>query len=361
MSNDLKSVFSNEKLDMGGKLKFRDIESKNKYLKALEAVFEEGKVVEVEGISEISTSMKSGDISYPLSVYTEPSHFIVGPSVEPVTLTVNTKQGKRDVLLRRYCINKGIVLETDNDAVIYMKILVEAKKIKTMTFSIRFQPEKANTIADVIESINVALGTINYCFAPDDSDNLLSGADDLQRMIQLFHGALSIFEKLNQLEDELHISFKPAEVGDINEIYQDVNELFFLLVKKRTIRQNAKLTKDAHTEITLASDISDLKVGASIDLTFINKMAYSICNQHILVYTANLLSNAVVKSISTDDNGKTVVLYEEIDSKPIFISYTGFKTEEEALTEEESIMKNKDMYVKAPSLRTLIEKDPVFP
>lgn len=238
-----------------------------------------------------------------------------------------------------------------------MKILVEAKKTKTMTFSFRFQPEKANTIADVIESINVALGTINYCFAPDDSDNLLSGADDLQRMIQLFHGALSIFEKLNQLEDELHILFKPAEVGDINEIYQDVNELFFLLVKKHAIRKNAQLTKEAHTEITLASDISELKVGSSIALTFINKMAYFICNQHILVYTANLLSNAVVKSISTDDHGKTVVLYEEVDSKPMFISYTGFKTEEEALAEGESIMKNRDMYVKAPSLRTLIEQE----
>ena len=205
------------------------------------------------------------------------------------------------------------------------------------------------------------LWQLYYCFAPDDSANLLSGSDDLQRMIQSFYSTLSIFEKLNYLEEELRITFKPAEVGNIDEIYQDVNELFFLLVKKRTIRQNAKLTKDAHSEITLASDISDLKVGASIDLTFINKMAYSICNQHIFVYTANLLSNAVVKSISTDDNGKTVVLYEEIDSKPIFISYTGFKTEEEALTEEESIMKNKDMYVKAPSLRTLIEQDPIFP
>lgn len=360
MPNELKNIFSDDRFDMGGKLKFKDIESKNKYLKALESVFEEGKVLEVDGIAEVSTSMKSGDISYPLSVYTEPSHFIVGPSVEPVTLTVNTKLGKRDVLLRRYCINKGIVLETENDAIIYMKFLVEAEKTNTITFSFRFQPEKANTIADVIESISISLGTINYCFTPDDRGNLLRGADDLYRMIQLFHGALSVFEKLSQLEEELHITFKPAEVGNIDEIYQDVNELFFLLVKKCAIRQNAKLAKDAHTEITLASDVTDIKEGSSVDLTFTNKVAYSICNQHILIYTANLLSNAVVQSITTSSRGKTVILYEEVDSKPIFISYTGFITEGEAVAEEEIIMKNKDKYVKAPSLRALIEQEHIF-
>ena len=357
MSNDLKNVFSDEKLDMGGKLKFKDIESKNKYLKALDSVFEEGKVVEVDGISEISTSMKSGDISYPLSVYTEPGHVIVGPSPEPVTLTVNTEHGKRDLLLKRYCINKGIVLETDDDAIIYMKFLVEAERTKTITFSFRFQPEKANTIADVIESINTALGAINYCFAPDDRGNLLRGANDLYRMIQLFHGTLSIYKKLSQLEEELHITFKPADVGNIDEIYQDINELFFLLVKKCAIRQNARLTKEAHTEITLASDVTNLKEGSGVALTFTDKIAYSICNQHIHVYTASLLSNAVVKSISTPNRGKTVVFYEEVDSKPIFVSYTGFKTEEEALAEQETIMKNKEKYENAPSLRILIEQD----
>lgn len=359
MSNDLKSTFSDDTFDMGGKLKFKDLKSKNEYLKALESVFEEGKVVEVDGISEISTNIKFGDVSYPLPVYTDLGHIIVGPSVEPVTLTVNTKLGKRELFLRRYRINKGLVLETNNDEIIYMKFFVEAQKSKVINFSFRFQPEKANTIAEVIESLNVALGAINYCFSPDDSDNILSGSDDLQRMIQSFHGTLSVFEKLNQLEEALHISFKPAEVGNTGEIYQDVNELFYLLVKKCAIRLNAKLEVGDHTAITLASDMSTLKVGASIDLTFFGKIAYSICNQHILVYTVNLLSNAVVKSISTDGSGETKVLYDEVDSKPMYISYTGFKTEEEAHAEEEIIMKNKDKYVKAPLLGKLIEQEGV--
>ena len=51
------------------------------------------------------------------------------------------------------------------------------------------------------------------------------------------------------------------------------------------------------------------------------------------------------------------MMYEEVDSKPIFFSYTGFETEEEARAEEESIMKNKDKYINAISLGMLTQRE----
>lgn len=58
------------------------------------------------------------------------------------------------------------------------------------------------------------------------------------------------------------------------------------------------------------------------------------------------------------------MMYEEVDSKPIFFSYTGVKTEEEARMEKESIITNKDKYVNALPLGMLIHVErieSVFP
>ena len=59
MSNILKDVFSKKMFEMGLNLQFRDVESKAEFEKAMETAFEEGRPVEITGVSAINTSIKA--------------------------------------------------------------------------------------------------------------------------------------------------------------------------------------------------------------------------------------------------------------------------------------------------------------
>ena len=60
MGNKLKDIFSDAPIDMGGNIRFESEDAYKKFLEALDIVWEEGKAVEVEGVSSISTKIKSG-------------------------------------------------------------------------------------------------------------------------------------------------------------------------------------------------------------------------------------------------------------------------------------------------------------
>ena len=53
------------------------------------------------------------------------------------------------------------------------------------------------------------------------------------------------------------------------------------------------------------------------------------------------LTNAIVKEIIELENGTTKISYGEEDSRPMFISYKGFKTEKEAENEIKVLWRTK--------------------
>ena len=76
-----------------------------------------------------------------------------------------------------------------------------------------------------------------------------------------------------------------------------------------------------------------IKVGTALDLTFVKRKVFYLWGKNIEIYTSNLLTNAIVKEIIEFENGTTRISYGEEDSRPMFISYKGFKTEKEAENE----------------------------
>ena len=87
---------------------------------------------------------------------------------------------------------------------------------------------------------------------------------------------------------------------------------------------------------TSAELYSDYIQSANVLFHFMQKSDYlkeiltkkpcSVCGQDILIYTANLLENAVIKEIIENrETGKTKMLYDEADNNPMFISYTGLQ------------------------------------
>ena len=94
----------------------------------------------------------------------------------------------------------------------------------------------------------------------------------------------------------------------------------------------------------------NIKVGTALDVTFIKRKEFYLWGETVEIYTSNLLTNAIVKEIIELENGTTKISYGEEDSRPMFISYKGFKTEKEAENEMKSIMENKEAYVNAKRL-----------
>lgn len=95
MSNILKDVFSKKMFEMGLNLQFRDVESKAEFEKAMETAFEEGRPVEITGVSAINTSIKAGDMVYPHTIDGSIGKVVLYPYNERIkkNWTQNTEKG----------------------------------------------------------------------------------------------------------------------------------------------------------------------------------------------------------------------------------------------------------------------------
>lgn len=340
MQNKLKDVFSNKKYEFGVRLLFKDPESKEKFIEALQTMEREGRAVNVEGVSKISTNIKDGQLSYPFLVENDISSVTVSPSVKPMPITVDTECGEKVIDMESYPTHNGFVLKTGNEEAVFLKFDCNVQD-GTINFLYRMQPEFADCLKTIIEKLTAALGLVNSMFRSDGSDAVA----EMKKHLQMEHIFLS---KMNKIEKFFNVLFDTSKLNGLNDSdVRDIEELYTLLIEKKPVRLNGKLTSTETTGIKFKSDVEIPKVGSNIDLTFTNKVIYSICGQNITVYTANILLNAVVKQILTDDNGETKVLYSDEDRKPMYISYTGFKTEDEAKQEFKVLTENKQKYVEA--------------
>lgn len=325
---------------MGGNLKFRDQESYNKFLEALEAVYNEGHRVKVDGVSAFNTNMKDGDMVCPFMVETQPTEVIIGPSVETISITIDIIDGPKNIEIQRYYTKNDIIFQTKEDEIAFLKFSF-SKDSHNVQFTYHMQVQFAKSAKDVMESYCTAIGILNFFFKPEHEQNSskdLEMVHTIKKSLQLMY---SFWEKLSLIEDELGLSFDPIKVGNMDDHIQDVEELYLLLIKREAVRVNAKLTSTESTGITLESNDKTLKIGQEIGLTFTSKTLYSIAEEDITIYTANLLSNAIIKEIIEAEEGATKILYDGTDSMPMYISCTGHKTSAEAEAENSLIMRDK--------------------
>lgn len=355
MSNKLKNIFSNEMFDLGGKIGFQDIESYKKFLKALKIVQNDGTMVEVDGISSFITSVKDGGMEYPFLEKIKPDKFIIAPSKEDVPILLDTEYGKRTILFRRYYTTKEIILETSKDEIIYFKISF-IKNTSNVTFTYRPQPNLAKTVKDIIESCNTATIFLNKFFSKNNQ-GLLNEYTLICNMKKAILDLKSLFNKAYLVEQDIRTSFNPAQFSDTGNELIDLEELYLLLIEKKAIRLNEKISETKAARTSIKSTAHKLEVGNKLDITFVRNVEYTVCNQKIAIYAANLISNAIVKEIKEDEDGGIKVLYDDTDSQPTYISYTGFKTSNEADQEAKSIMDHKEKYVNALTLNEYINNE----
>lgn len=354
MSNKLKSIFSDEEIVFNGELTFKDKESHDQFMNAIERVYEEGKTLSVDGVQSIKTEIRTGDKSYATEEHKMLDHVVIAPSKEDVPLEVETEFGKKEMHFKRYAVNKGVVLETDENAVVYLKLFFESLTENT-TMSYRVHVENAKSVSELIEEYAKIVAFYNKIFRKDIQK--MKGGAAVENIKLFFSEMLNRYKKLRFLEKEFDIQFDPKDLVQNEDCWLDVEELYLLLQEKKVVRLNAKLTETQTTSMTINQHKELINEGAALQVTFISKVTYLIWEKRITLYSANLLSNAIVKETHTLPNDEVKILYGEEDSRPMYISFRAFSVEEDAKKEMEQIMNHKEEYVDALTTIEYLKKE----
>lgn len=331
---------------LNGKLSFKDKKSYQDFLSAIEIVRVEGRVVPVEGVTSITAGIQNQGIKYPLKEHTNIEHFEIGPSKESIAIPVKIGDEETMVSLWWYQINSGVILESEPNAIIYFKFqFFNNQGEHKIKYKVQF--EYAKSIKDVVDSFSSAKALLDIFYEREDNYSETEGEVSLDALKEYFRYSEAFYRRLLAVEKKLGISFPPKELEKLSaENQHNIDELYLLLCKKQVVRLNAKLTAINSTAIKATAKSESLRVGSEIKLIFLRNIEYALFDQTISLYTANLLQNAVVKEIQ-DENDTVRILYGDTDSQPMYMTFTAFKTIDEAEEEMNEIMKHEEKYVSA--------------
>ena len=354
MPNRIKDIFNNDMFNMSTQLRFKDEVAYKSFLTALETVQKEGCAVPIDGISSISTEINNQGTKYPVVEHTSVSQFVVYPSFDPFTIRLQVGDQEKELVFWRNIARNKTVVKTDDNAVVFFEFSFFPNENKH-TITYKTQYDKATTIEEVVEAFCVANALLTKLYNPEPAIVDKKDAISITNVKNYFRHHEAFLRRLSAVEKELEVSFSPSLLNDLPlEQQQDIDEVYVLLILHKMVRLNGKLTSTESTSITVDEKSFPSSVGSAIELTFSGTIDYSFLEQTVRLYTANLLTNAIVKEILKESDGKVKLLYGDTDSKPMYISFSAFKTKEEASSELKTIMEKKDTYLNAPTSASYI-------
>lgn len=359
MSNRLKDIFSNDMYDLKGSLVFEDERSRDNFQRALEKVYEEGCTVPIEGIKTIINKMVDKGNCYPLQKIEKVYDVTIGPSKEKVDFPLNIEGTTKTLVFWKWYLKDQVVLETDPNSIVAIRLTfpqnIEEKGKHTIKFKNQFN--LAKSIDDVIESCQLTEALLSMLYKNQDVPHT-DEEESLDNIKTFFKNTIKLLTKISEIEKELGISFSPSKLYDLTDDEQrDIAELHLLLCQKVTVRLNAKLDSKNAT-ITFVPNDRKLNIGDKVSLTFVETRKYMLLDQEFLVYTSNVLLDAIVKNIEKNDSdGSVKIFYGDTYSKPMYISYSGFKTQEEAKIEANNIHSHVNDYINAQTVNDYIVQE----
>lgn len=200
MQNKLKDVFSNKRYEFGVSLLFKDPKSKEKFMEALKIMESEGKAVNVEGVSAISTNIKDGNMSYPFLVENDICSVTVSPSIKHMPVKIDTEYGKKIIDLEYYPTHNGFVIKTGDKEAVSLKFDYNAQN-GTLKFAYRMQPEFTEHLEEITEKLAAALGLINSMF----KTGIENGTDAVAEIRKRLQMEYKLLKKLNSIEKKFKI------------------------------------------------------------------------------------------------------------------------------------------------------------
>lgn len=347
MPNKIKDIFSDDMFNFSGTLHFSDNEAYKNFLSALEIVYAEGRVVQVEGVTSVSTTVGHLGAKFPLEEKTNITRFLVGPAVDPVPITLDVDGKEKVITLLRSQIKDKVILRSKPDSVVAFNFtFLPGENKHVLNYTVHF--EKAKNISDVADSFSIAAALLAYFYNREENTASENSTISISYIKEYFRRYKSFFKRLSAIERKLSFSISPNLLNDLSsEEQHDIDELYLLLCEKKVVRLNAKLTSTSLTSVTVSNIENSLSIGSKFSLTFTSSMEFNFLKQTVALHTANLLINALVKEIQKSDDGTVKILYGDTDSKPMYISFSAFKTIEEAERESDTILQHDEIYVNA--------------
>lgn len=346
MANKLKNIFSNDPPEYKSTVRFQSNDAYRNFRAALDAVERDGSVMPVDGIKSVSMYMEDHGIRIPIEYSDGISEFVVGPATESFPFSVVWGENEKVYNFRKYRISEGVVLETEINAVVYLKLVFseEGQKVK-ITYQIQY--EFAKTIAEIAFELSACISFLSKFYAPTAEMGSAEDLNTVKEILQCLRYTEGFMSRLCAVEKELGMSFSPKELNTLTSKDQEnVEELYLLLCKKVPLRANTKITSTEANKIEISKEQDELKIGTKIALCFTRRIEFGLLGQQIVIYTANALINAIIKDFQR--NGERVsVFYGDTDSQPMYIAYSAFLQEELAQKEAERNIGGEKAYIEA--------------
>ena len=356
MANKIKSIFTDEMVSVEGKMRFKNKKAYNTFIAKLEKAYSEGSSERIDGVTSISTSIKQNGSKFPFDESFLPSFVIITPTVESFSIPLLVNNQKKEINLFRSKSKEAVTVRTKKDAIVYLQF-VFSKRENKQTVKYDVQIENAKSIEEIVESYYLAEALFETLFVPEKQPNENKNSITVYDIKRYFHTQARFYERLVAITKEFDLKIQASSLKALTiEEQQVVDELYLLIVDKKTVKLNGKLMNDDTSSITINNDSAKIEIGKSLDLAFTGTRDYSFLEQTLRIYTANLLTNMIVKEIKKEEDGTTKVLYGDTDSKPMFISYSAYKTQADAVNERNIIHKHVDTYLNAEYSSVYIQK-----
>ena len=346
MANKLRDIFSNNPPEYKSTLRFQDDDSYRSFRAALEAVEKDGNVVPVDGIESISMYLQDHGIRLPLNQSTEVSQFVIGPASESFKYSVTWDGQEKVYNFKRYKISSGIVLETEKNSVVYLKLVFSENEQKVkITYQIQYQYAKSTN--EISYELKACISFLSKFYAPTKEKGAVQEANEIKDILRCLRYAEGFISRLTAVGCELGITFSPSQLDSMSDEDQmGVEELYLLLCKRIPLRLNAKINSTDASNVEIVEVQREPLVGSHIALVFEREVPYDLLGVQFTIYTANAVINAVVKDIQSDGK-KTTVYYGDTDSQPMYIVYTAYLEENLARVEASRNLSSDSRYIEA--------------
>lgn len=281
---------------------------------------------------------------------------MIGPAIEDIPITLLVDGQEKEIKLFRSETKDAVTVKSGPDAIIFFQ-LIFSKNENKHTVKYNVQIEKAKTIEEIVESYLVTKALFEKLFITDKPISGKKDALTIHEVIQYFYYQASFYNRLLAVLHEFDLSISTSILkGLTTEEQRCIDELYLLICDHKIVRLSGNFTYDESTSITFNDKTADLNVGNNLDLTYLETCEYSFLGQSVIIFTANFFTNLIIKDITTESDGSTKVLYGDIDSKPMYVSFSAYKTEEEASEECKTIIEHVEDYKNAEYSNVYIRK-----
>src|SRR5699024_8945480 len=235
MKNRLQKVFSHERPEKFiGQIKFANSEFSKAFYAKLDKVYETGSSQKIDGVDSMELNQLINGESYPLDYYEKICDLQILPQKEPVEIKVTTEYGEFTWIVNKTKIKEKIILNKQEKSIIFMNF--EFLNNGTLSFRLKANPQHASSTIEINKAYSAVLALFSMIFKDEPIE--------LSEIINSLKNELKFWKRAYKIEQLLNIEFKPdlIEPETSNEIMQQIDELYLLLVEKVSLRKNQGLT-----------------------------------------------------------------------------------------------------------------------